>query len=93
MSVWVNKKIKKLLKVWCYEVMIFLRIKIKIKLKCNVCDNITAEEECYIWYKVKKYSLIVVLDSALFWVIDFLQIDYTLRTVFYDVNDIVMIIE
>ncbi len=46
MSVWVNKKIKKLLRVWCCEVMTFLRAEIKIKLRCNMCDDITAEKEC-----------------------------------------------
>ncbi len=46
MSVWVNKKIKKSLRVWCYEVTIFLEIEIKTKLRCNVCNDITAEEKC-----------------------------------------------
>ena len=45
MSMWVNKKVKKLLRVWCYEVMTFLETEIKTELKCNVCDDATAEEE------------------------------------------------
>ncbi len=48
MSVWVNKKIKKLSRIQCCEVTILLEIEIKTKLKCNVCDDATAEEKCYI---------------------------------------------
>jgi len=46
MSVWANKKIEKLLRVWCCEVMTFSEIEVKIKLRCNMCDNATAEEKC-----------------------------------------------
>jgi len=46
MSVWVNKRIEKLLKIWCCEVMTFLRAKIKTELRYNVCNDVTVEEEC-----------------------------------------------
>jgi len=44
MSVWANKKIKKSLKIQHYEVMISLRAEMKMKLRCNVYDDVTAEE-------------------------------------------------
>ncbi len=46
MSVWANKKIKKLLRVQCYEVMTFLRAETKMKLRYNVCDDTITEEKC-----------------------------------------------
>ncbi len=46
MLMWVNKKIEKLLRVWCYEVIISLKTEVKTELRCNVCDNITVKEEC-----------------------------------------------
>ncbi len=48
MSAWVNKKIEKLLRIWCCEVMIFLRVEIKTKLRHNVYDDAAAEKKCCI---------------------------------------------
>ncbi len=46
--------------------MTSLRTEVKMKLRCNVCDDITVKEECYIWCKAERYSLIMISDSALF---------------------------
>ena len=46
MSVWVNKRIKKLLRVWCYEVTTSLRAEMKTELRHNVCNDITVKEKC-----------------------------------------------
>ncbi len=51
--------------------MIFLRAETKMKLKYNICDDITAKEECNVQYKIEKYSLIIILSSAFFWAADF----------------------
>ncbi len=51
--------------------MTFLRAEAKIELRCNVCNDITAEEECDVWCRAEKYSLIAVLNLMLFWVTDF----------------------
>ena len=72
MSAWVNKRIEKLLRVWHCEVMIFLRTEIKIELRCNVCNDIIIKEECNIWCKAERYSLIIILNLTLFWVMSFL---------------------
>ena len=93
MSVWINKKVKKLLRVQYYEVTTFLRIEAKIKLRCNVYDDATAKKKCCVWCRAERYLLIIVLSSALFWVMSFLQTDYTLKVMFYNVNDAVMIIK
>jgi len=37
---------KKLLRIWYYEVMISLKAEMKTELRCNVCDETTAEKEC-----------------------------------------------
>ncbi len=46
--------------------MTFLKIKVKIKLRCNVYNDVTAEKKCCIWFKVEKYSLIIILNLMLF---------------------------
>ena len=73
--------------------MISLEIEIKTELRCNVYNDVTVKEKCCIWCKVKKYSLIIILNLTLFWVTAFLQINYTLRTVFYDVNNAATVIK
>ncbi len=45
MSVWANKKIKKLLRVQCYEVTTSLKVEVKTELRHNVCDEITVKEK------------------------------------------------
>ncbi len=72
MSVWANKKVKKLLRIWCYEITTSLRTEIKIKLRHNVYDDTTAEEECCIQCRAERYSLIMILNSVLFWAVSFL---------------------
>ncbi len=52
-----NKRIEKLLRVWCYEVMIFLESEITIELRCNVCNDAIIEE---------RYSSIIILNLTLF---------------------------
>jgi len=37
---------KKLLKIQYYEAATSLRVEIKIKLRCNVCDETTVKEKC-----------------------------------------------
>ncbi len=66
MSVWVNKRVEKLLRVWCCEVMISLRTETKTELRHNMCDDIIVKEECCIQCKVERCSLIMILDSTLF---------------------------
>ncbi len=73
--------------------MISLRTEVKTELRYNVCDDAITEEKCCIQCKVKEYSLIAALSSVLFWMIDFLQINYILKMMFCNVNDAVMIIE
>ena len=51
--------------------MTFLRAEIKMKLKCNICNDITVKEECNVQYKTERYSLIIILSSAFFWAADF----------------------
>jgi len=68
----VNKKIKKLLRVQCYEVMTFLEIEMKMKLRHNVYDNATVKEKYNVQCRAERYSLIVILSSALFWAVSFL---------------------
>ncbi len=64
-----------------------------MKLKCNVCNDATVKEECCVWHKAERYSLIIILSLILFWAADFLQINYILKIMFYDVNDAAMIIK
>jgi len=64
-----------------------------MKSECNVCNDVTVKERYCIQYRAEKYSLIIVLSSALFWVMSFLQINYVLRMMFYDINDAVTIIK
>jgi len=52
--------------------MTFLRTETKIKLRCNVCNDVTAKKKYCIWYRVERYSLIIILDLTLFWAADFL---------------------
>ncbi len=73
--------------------MTFLRTEMKMKLRCNVCNDATVKEKYCIQYKAEKYLLIIVLNLMLFWAANFLQINYTLRMIFCDVNDAVMIIK
>ncbi len=73
--------------------MTFLRVEIKIKLKCNVCDDITVKEKCCIWCKAERYSLIIILNLTLFWVMSFLQINYVLEMMFYNINNVVIVIK
>jgi len=72
MSVWVNKKIKKLLRIQCCEVMTFLRIEMKTELRYNVYNDVIVKEECCIQCKAERYSLIIILNLILFWVMKFL---------------------
>ena len=51
--------------------MTSLRVKMKTELRYNVCDDVIAEKECDIWCRVKRYSLIVILNLVLFWMTDF----------------------
>jgi len=73
--------------------MTSLRTETKIKLRCNVCNDITVKEKCNVWCRAERYSLIVILDLMFFWVMSFLQINYILRMMFYDVNDAVTVIK
>ena len=93
MSVWANKKVKKLLRVWCYEVMTFLRTETKMKLRCNVCDDTITEEKCDMQCRVERYSLIIILNLVLFWMTDFWQINYVVKTVFCDISDAATVIK
>ncbi len=43
-----------------------LRTEMKIELRHNVCDDIIVKEKCNIQYKAERYSLIIVLNLALF---------------------------
>jgi len=70
-----------------------LRAEMKMKLRHNVYDDVTVKEECDVWCKAERYSSIIILDLALFWVISFLQINYISEIMFYDINDVVMITE
>jgi len=38
----------------------------KMKLKCNVCNDATIKEEYNIQHKAERYSLIIVLSLILF---------------------------
>ncbi len=93
MSVWANKRIKKSLRVWCYEVMTSLRAEMKTELRCNVCNDVTVKEKCDEWHRAERYSLIIILDSALFWMMSFWQINYAAEMMFCDISDMKMIIE
>ncbi len=73
--------------------MILLETEVKMKLRCNVCDDTIVKEECDIWCKAERYSSIIILDLTLFWVISFWQINYTVKMMFYDVNDIATVTE
>ncbi len=66
MSMWINKKIEKLLRIWCHEVMISLRAEMKTELRCNVCDNVTMKEKCDVWCEAERYSSIIISDLMLF---------------------------
>ncbi len=37
-----------------------------MKLRHNLCDDATVKEECNIQCRAERYSLIVILSSALF---------------------------
>ncbi len=93
MSAWANKKVKKLLRIWCYEVMILLEAEMKTKLRYNVYNNVTVKEKCNVWCRAERYSLIAVLNLAHFWITDFWQINYAAEMMFCDINDIIMIIK
>ncbi len=93
MSVWVNKKIEKLLRVWCCEVITFLRTEIKTELRCNMYNDVIAEEKCNIWCRAERCSLITVLSLIFFWIMSFWQINYTVKMMFCDVNDAVTVIK
>ncbi len=73
--------------------MISLRTEIKMKLKCNICNDAIIEEECNIQYKAERYSLIVILSSVLFWVMSFWQINYAVRMMFCNINSAVTVIK
>jgi len=47
-------------------VTISLKAEAKTELRCNVCDDATAEEVCDVQHRAEKYSLITVLSSMLF---------------------------
>jgi len=46
--------------------MTFLRIEVKIELKCNVYNNVVMKEKYCIWCRAERYSLIIVSDLTLF---------------------------
>ncbi len=48
MSIWANKRVKKLLRVQYYKVMILLETEIKTELRCNVYDDVIIKERCCI---------------------------------------------
>ncbi len=52
--------------------MTSLRTETKMKSECNVCNDVTVKEECCIWCKAERYSLIILLSSTFFWVMTFL---------------------
>jgi len=52
--------------------MISLRTEAKMKLRCNVYDDITVKKKCNVQCRAERYSLFVILNSAFFWVTDFL---------------------
>jgi len=64
-----------------------------MKSECNVCNDVIIKEKCCIQCRTERYSLIIILSLILFWAADFLQINYVLRMMFYDVNSAVMITE
>jgi len=64
--------------------MISSETEMKMKLRCNVCNNIIVKKKC---------SSITVLSLTLFWAVNFLQINYIAKTVFCDVNDAVTVIK
>jgi len=82
-----------LLRVQCYEVTTFSETETKMKLRCNVHDDVTVKEKCNIQSRAERYSLIAVLSSALFWVTDFWWVNYTAETVFCEVSDAATIIK
>ncbi len=73
--------------------MIFLEAETKTELRCNVCDDITVKEKCDVQCRAERYLLIIILSLVLFWVMSFWQINYTVKIMFYDINDAVMITE
>ena len=66
MSVWANKRVEKLLRVWCCEVMTFLRAEMKTELRCNVYDDVIVKEECDVQCRAERYSLVIILNSVFF---------------------------
>ncbi len=46
--------------------MISLRTETKMKLRCNVYNDITVKEKCNVQYKAERYSLIIILNLMLF---------------------------
>jgi len=73
--------------------MTFLKTEAKIELRCNVYNDVTVKEKCCIQYRAERYSLIIVLSLTFFWTVSFLQINYILRMMFYDVNSAMTIIK
>ncbi len=71
----------------------FLRAEAKMKLRYNVCNNIIVKEECDIQCRAERYSLIMILDLALFWMMSFWQINYIVKMMFYDINDTATVIK
>ena len=64
-----------------------------MKLRCNVCNDAITEEICGVQCRAERYLLITVLNSALFWMTSFWQINYIAEMMFCDINDVVMIIK
>ncbi len=73
--------------------MTFLRAEMKTELRCNVCDETIVKEKCNVWCRAERYSLIIISDSALFWMMSFWQTDYAAEMMFCDINDTVTIIK
>ena len=46
--------------------MTSLRAEVKMKLRCNVCDDIIIKKKYNVQCRAERYSLIVISDSALF---------------------------
>ncbi len=64
-----------------------------MKLRCNVCDDVIAEEECDVWCRAERCSLIMILSLMLFWMMSFWQVNYAVKAVFCEVSSAVMIIK
>jgi len=64
-----------------------------MKLRYNVCDDATVKEICSVQHRVERCSSIMILNLVLFWVMNFWQINYTVKMMFCDISDAATIIK